>query len=180
MSEIYSPKEDSFLLSKTLESELPKFLKQNPDLKFIEIGAGSGINLETAKNLGVKTENLFSSDINQKAVNHCKKLGFNCVKSDLFQNIKGKFDIVIFNPPYLPEDKREPKDSRIATTGGKKGSEIINKFLKQAKEHLNNKGKIFLLTSSLTKEIKWQNWKKKIIGREKLFFERLCIWEINS
>ncbi|NMB66954.1 methyltransferase, partial [Candidatus Woesearchaeota archaeon] len=134
--EIYQPSEDSYLMSKILKEKIPKIKKLNSKLKFLEIGAGSGINLETVFNLGIKKENIFSCDINKDSVNYCKKLGFNCVHSDLFQNIKGSYDIIIFNPPYLPYDKNEPKDSRTSTTGGKRGNEIIIKFLKQAKFHL--------------------------------------------
>jgi len=175
---IYEPAEDSYLMSEVLKKELLKFLKKNPNLKFLEVGVGSGIHLETAKKLGAK--NIFSCDINPTAIEHCRILGFNCVKSNLFEKIKGKFDIIIFNPPYLPEDKNEPKQSRLATTGGEKGSEIINKFLKQAKLHLKKDGKIFLLTSSLTRDINFLNYKKKLLNKKKIFFEELFIWEITS
>tara|TARA_Y100000034_G_scaffold136933_1_gene217297 strand:- start:3724 stop:4257 length:534 start_codon:yes stop_codon:yes gene_type:complete len=174
MSEIYSPLDDSFLLSEVLKKQIPKLLTKN--LKFLEIGSGSGIQLETAKNLGVK--NIFSCDINPTAVKHCKRLGFNCVKSDLFNNIKGKFDLIIFNPPYLSEDKREPEDSKVSTTGGKTGSEIINRFLKQVKFHLNKNGKIILLISSLTKGVKFNDYKKKLLKKKKIFYEELFVWEL--
>lgn len=179
MPQIYAPAEDSYLLSETLKKEIPKLLKQNSDLKFLEIGAGSGIHLETARKLGIKKQNIFSCDINQNAVAHCNSLGFNCIHSNLFQNINGKYQIIIFNPPYLPDDKREPCDSKIATTGGETGCEIINKFLKQAKDFLKPNGKIFLVTSNLTKNINFQNYKKKQVGCEKLFFEELCVWELT-
>lgn len=179
---IYPPSEDSYLMSRILKEELPNLIEKNSDLKFLEIGAGSGIHLETAYSLGVKKENIFSSDINKNAVNHCNLLGYNCVYSDLFENIKGKFDIIIFNPPYLPEDFREPVDSRISTTGGRKGDEIILRFLKDAKDYLDKEGKIFLITSTLSKEINFKKlgYKYKELGCEKLFFERLCIWELRS
>ncbi len=178
--EIYIPSEDSFLLSEVLKNRLPTLLNQNKNLTFLEIGAGSGIHLQTASNLGVKKQNIFSCDINPKAVNHCKVLGFNCIESDLFKNFNSdKFDLIIFNPPYLALDKREPKSSRVATTGGKKGSEIINKFLKQAKKHLKKNGKILLVTSSLTKNIDFGKFKKRKLGSEKLFFEELYVWELS-
>jgi release factor glutamine methyltransferase len=179
MSDIYEPAEDSFLLSEILKDRLPSLLNLNKDMNFLEIGAGSGIHLETASNLGVKKENILSCDIDKKAVDHCKILGFDCVKSDLFKNIKGKFDLVIFNPPYLALDKREPRSSRTATTGGKKGSEIINKFLKQAKKHLKKDGKILLVTSSLTKDVDFGKYSKRQLGNEKLFFEELFVWELT-
>ena len=180
-SEIYVPAEDSYLMSNVLKKEIPKLIKQNPDLKFLEIGCGSGIQLETAFSSGVKKENIFSVDINPQAVNHCKKLGFNVIKSGLFKEIKKekKFDIIIFNPPYLPTNKKEPKNSRINTTAGKKGNEIIIRFLNQAKKHLNNKGKIFLITSSLSEDIDFKSlgYKAKEISTKNLFFEKLICWE---
>ena len=178
MPKIYEPAEDSYLMSKTLKETIPKLLKTNLDIKFLEIGSGSGIQLKTVEQLGIKE--IFASDINPKAVEHCKKLGFNCVYSDLFENINGKYDLVVFNPPYLPLDSREPSESQLSTTGGKSGSEIINKFLRQVKNHLNPKGKIFLLTSSLTKNIDWKNYNKKLLGKEKIFMEELYVWELTS
>ena len=81
----------------------------------------------------------------------------------------------------MPEDKnnKEDKQSKLATTGGEKGSEIINKFLKQAEKHLTEKGKIFLLKSNLTKEVNWLNYKKKLLVKKKLFFEELQVWELS-
>jgi HemK-related putative methylase len=179
---IYIPAEDSFLMSRILKKNLPQFLKKNPNLKFLEIGTGSGIHLETAKNSGVKLKNIFSCDIDKKSVSRCKSLRFNCIHSDLFEKIpRIKFDIIIFNPPYLPEDFKEPESSRLATTGGKKGNEIILRFLKQAKNFLSENGKIFLITSSLTENVDFKklSYKEKEMGCEKLFFEKLFIWELE-
>ncbi len=179
---MYQPQEDSYLMSRILKEHIPTLLKSNPDLKFLEIGAGFGIHLQTVSSLGVQKQNIFSSDINKEAVNHCDLLGFNCTHSDLFENIKGTYDIIIFNPPYLPEDARESKGSQLATTGGKKGNEIINKFLNQAKDYLNDDGIIFLITSSLAENIDFekQGYHSKEIGCENLFFEKLCVWELTS
>ena len=177
---IYQPAEDSYLLTNILKKELPKLIEKNSDLKFLEIGTGSGIHLLTVENLGIKKENIFSSDIDEDSVKHCNSLGYNCIKSDLFENINGKYDLIILNPPYLPEDSKEPVDSKTATTGGKKGDEIILKFLEQAKNYLKENGKIFLLASSLTPKIDFEKlgYKSKELGCEKLFYEQLCVWEL--
>ena len=180
MPSIYQPAEDSFLLLKVLEKEIPKLLKKNQHLQFLEIGSGSGIILETVQKLGIKREHIFSTDINQQAVIHCQNLGFNCIYSNLFENVSGKFNIVVFNPPYLPRNSKEPKNSQLATTGGPQGSEIINEFLKQAENYLEKNGRIFLLTSSLTKNINWNNSHKKLLGKKKLFFEELFVWELRK
>ena len=172
MHSIYQPEEDSYLMQKILEEYI-----EDKEIKVLEIGVGSGIQLKTLKKL--KIQNIFGVDINQEAVKHCKKLGFNCKRSNLFSKVKEKYNLVIFNPPYLPEDKREPKESKTVTTGGKNGSEIINKFLKEAKKYLTPEGKIFLLVSSLTKKINFKGYKKKIIAKKKIFFEELFIYELT-
>ncbi|MEK9184542.1 MAG: HemK2/MTQ2 family protein methyltransferase, partial [Patescibacteria group bacterium] len=138
-SEIYFPAEDSYLMQKVLQEKISNLLKENSDLKVLEIGAGSGIQLVVLQQLGVK--NIFSSDINSYAVVQCKNLGFDCIQSDLFEKIKGKYHLIIFNPPYLPDDEREPQESKLATTGGKNGSEIISKFLIQAPNFLKKDGR---------------------------------------
>lgn len=182
MENIYQPSEDSYLMSRILKDRVPELINNNPNLKFLEIGVGSGIHLQTAYNSGIKKDNIFSSDINKASVSHCSLLGFNCIYSDLFENFSEseKFDLIIFNPPYLPEDSREPADSRISTTAGKKGNEIILRFLIDAKKYLNKNGKIFLITSSISEDIDFKKlgYKEKEIGCEKLFFERLCVWEL--
>ena len=180
-SEIYEPAEDSFLMSETLSAEVPKLLIKNPYLKFLEMGCGSGINLQTAEREGVKKENIIGCDINSQAVANCKKLGFVCIKSDLFENVS-RFDLIVFNPPYLPLDKNEPKSSGVATTGGKRGNEIIIRFLEQAKSHLNKKGKILIITSSLSPEVNFAGlgYNAKKISFKKLFFERLSVWELKA
>jgi len=180
---IYSPEEDSYLMSNVLKKEIMKIICDNPNAMILEIGSGSGINLQTTLELGVKKENIFSCDINPEAVKHCKKLGFNCIESNLFEKIpKQKFNLIIFNPPYLPEDKLEPENSKIVTTAGKKGNEIILRFLKQAKTYLYKSGKIFLITSSLSEEINFEKkgYSKNLIETKSLFFEKLFLWELSS
>jgi len=159
--EIYQPEEDSYLLSEVLKKQIPKLSKKNLNLKVLEIGCGSGIQLTTMLSLGVK--NITACDINPKAIKHCKSLGFKCINSNLFSKIKGRFDLIIFNPPYLPFHKF---DNEKNTTGGKKGSEIINNFLTQAHKHLKDKGKIFLLLSNLTKAVDFKGYNKKIISKK--------------
>jgi release factor glutamine methyltransferase len=178
---LYEPAEDSFLLSKELKKHLLKLLYSNPNLTFLEVGTGTGIHLQTALKAGVKKQNIFASDIDSRAVDHCTLLGFNCIQSDLFKNIKGNYDIIAFNPPYLPLDEREPKLSRLATTGGKHGNEIILKFLQQAKNYLNPNGTIFLITSSLTPEIDFRKlgYIEREVGRQRLFYETIYVWELS-
>ncbi|MBS3079000.1 methyltransferase [Candidatus Pacearchaeota archaeon] len=152
-------------------------------IKIIDIGSGSGIQAKTCKKLGFN--NILTSDINPNVIKSLKKQGFKSINSNLFEKIKGKFDLIIFNPPYLPEDKNEPPDSRHATTAGKQGYEIIIKFLKQAKSHLETKGTILLLFSSLSKpniikkQAKALGYGLKLIKKQNLFFEKIFVYKIK-
>ena len=176
---IYKPSDDSYLLSETIKKY---FENKNKEIKILDMGSGTGIQAETCRQLGFN--NITVTDINSEAIQYLKKAGFSAIESDLFDNINGKFDLIIFNPPYLPEDKREPKSSQQNTTAGKKGYELIIKFLKQATSHLTNNGIILLLFSSLSKpqiilskaeELGYQFNK---LSEKKLFFEKLFIYEL--
>jgi len=180
---IYTQREDSYLLEKQVK-------RYSKNRKVLDIGSGSGVQAIAAISSGAKS--VTATDIDKVSIFHLKKLTrdnnhkINIIKSNLFNNIKkkDKFDLIIFNPPYLPEDKREDKESRRATTGGKEGDEIIIRFFKQVKPHMNNNAIILLLLSSLTPKDKIKillsklNLKYKIISREKLFFETLEVWKI--
>ena len=179
---IYPPAEDSYLLQKSLKD----YLKGGSlSLKVLDMGSGSGIQARTCKDLGIKE--VLAVDVNSDAVKGLKEEGLHAIRSDLFSEVpkSEKFDLIIFNPPYLPEDKREPKDSRLATTGGEKGYELILKFLKQAKDYLNKDGKILLLFSSLSKPRIIKNkagvlgYSFKELDKSFHFFETLFVFELS-
>lgn len=169
---LYEPAEDSYLL---LEQ-----VKRYAKGKVLDLGTGTGILAEAALE---KTKGVLAADINEEAVNFVKKKCIKAVKSDLFSNIKGKFDLIIFNPPYLPKEVKEPEDSALATTGGKKGNEIIEKFLSQAREHLEKDGKILIVFSSLTpnidKLIKRYYYNYKKLSEKSFFFEKIYVYLIK-
>jgi len=173
---IYPPSEDSYLLAE----QVKKYAKNK---SVIDIGSGSGIQAETAIESGAKS--VLATDINSEAISYLKSKKIHTIKSNLFNKIKSKFDLIVFNPPYLPRDKREDKEISIATTGGKKGDEIIINFLKQAKSHLNKNGIILLVLSSLTPKnritalLKKQKMKYEVLASQNFFFETLEVWKIQ-
>jgi len=73
------------------------------------------------------------------------------IRSDILSGVKDKYDYILANPPYIPEKnknkiqksvlKYEPKQ---ALFGGKDGLKYIDKFLKQAKKHLKECGRIYM------------------------------------
>jgi len=177
-SQLYEPREDSFLLERNVE----KFAFG----KVLDMGTGTGIlAIAAAKNKKVKS--VMAVDINKEAVLYVLDVCVNegmpvtVVQSNLFQNIDEKFDTIIFNPPYLPNNG--PSD--YALDGGEKGYELTKKFLIDAKVHLNENGQILLLFSSLTNKdiinavLRKEKYKFKQVDLMKLDFEELYVYLIN-
>jgi release factor glutamine methyltransferase len=138
---IYEPREDSYLLIQSIGSSVK-------GKKVLDMGTGSGIIAQKALEFNAKE--VVASDINPETLCNLSSCKFRKIQSDLFLNIAEKFDIILFNPPYLPLDAREDVESALSTTGGPKGDEIIIEFLKQAPEYMAANGKIYLVLSSLT------------------------------
>ncbi len=173
---IYEPAEDSYLL----EKEVKKYVQRK---SFLDMGSGSGIQSKSAKQGGASS--ILAVDSNPESVKLLKKKKIPSKVSDLFSNIHETFDIIAFNPPYLPHDDQEDKESQSITTGGKKGDELILRFLKQVSKHLNKKGSILLVVSSLTPKksilelLKKLNMKHTVVAEKRLFFEKLQVWKIT-
>lgn len=173
---IYQPAEDSYLLGE----QVKKFVKNK---SFLDMGSGSGVQSIIAKENEAKST--LAVEINPEALKFLISKGIPTIQSDLFKRISGKFDVIAFNPPYLPRDKREPKDSQLATTGGVSGDETILRFLKEAPKHLNKNGIILILLSSLTPRkrilllLSKLKLKKRKLSSKRLFMEELEVWKIE-
>ena len=179
---IYEPSEDSYLLLEFVKNYAKK------GMKVLDMGTGSGIQAIGAIEKGAE---VLAVDVNKEAVEHCEKKGINALQSDLFENVKGKFDLIIFNPPYLPEEKVNmgikftEKDfnyvNDIALVGGKHGWETTDRFLFEAKNYLNEDGKILISFSSLSGDvlriIEKYGFKYKRLGEKRVFFESLYVYE---
>jgi release factor glutamine methyltransferase len=165
---VYSPREDSKLLQRVVEEYMKKF-KPN---RVLDMGTGSGIQAIVAKKSYADSE-VFGADINPMAIdlaNENAKLNSVAIKffvSDLFERFQDqKFDLIIFNAPYLPP---EPPLDPIWSGG----EQFIMKFIKLAREHLNPDGKILFVYSSKSPV----KFKHKIVAEAKVFFETLYVAE---
>ncbi len=173
----YRPREDSYLL----EEQVIKFSKGK---KVLDVGSGSGIQAESALLAGAKS--VLAVDIDDESVKSLRKKGLRAVKSDLFSNVKGKFDLIIFNPPYLPHEEKEDLESSRQTAGGKRGDEIILRFFRDVGRHLNYSGIILIVLSSLTPKdkilgiLKEKEFAREILGEKKFFMEKLEVWKIEK
>ncbi|MEM3405719.1 MAG: methyltransferase [Candidatus Pacearchaeota archaeon] len=169
---VYIPEEDSYFLSEIIEKELKLIINnKKKNLIFLDMGCGSCIQALKASKF-INKKNIFCVDIEKEAIKKAKELNFNSIRSNLFNNKRlknRKYDIIAFNPPYLPCNKY---DNEKDICGGERGDEIILKFLDQAKKYLRRSGIIFLLFSSLTP-------KKRIINKIKKYYEIEKIYKKN-
>lgn len=137
-SSVYEPSEDSFLMLDTLEQEP----NRNP-LFVCEIGSGSGIiSAWLAKTF--TNSFLLSTDLNPIAcqitqqtidanVDKSQQLS-QIVRTSYLDGIRGQFDLIVFNPPYVPTlttlQQRIPLD--LAWDGGdERGRLVIDGFLQR-------------------------------------------------
>ena len=163
---IYEPFEDSYLLADQV--------KKHAFGQVLDMGSGSGIQAETALT-SKKVKSVLCTDLDGEAVTLLRKKGLSAKQSDLFFRVDRKFDTIIFNPPYLPQDDYRAIDR--TTIGGERGNEVINFFLKDAKRYLERDGKILVIFSSLTPGVvdlfRRYGYQFKKLSEEKLFFETL-------
>lgn len=160
---VYTPSDDSFLLAENLD------IKKGNSV--LEIGTGSGIIAMYASKL---TDDVTATDINYNAIELAEKnFKLNNIKTiklefgDLFEAIgESKFDIILFNTPYLPTDCEDiiDDDLNYAFDGGSDGRKVIDRFLNEVKNHLNEDGKVQMIQSSLS------NTEKTLLKLEELSF----------
>lgn len=178
MDEVYMPEQDTFLLLKSALAEA------RPCDLILEIGCGSGL---ISQELACKGKSILATDINPHAVRAAKARGLDVVRADLFRGIKGRFDLVLFNPPYLPtsQDERTAQWINYALDGGKDGRETIVRFLEELHSHLCSSGRALLLISSLTglEEVQEmaaeQGFNAGVVATHRCFFEQLNVLRIS-
>jgi len=185
MRPIYFPREDSELLAHQVQTFAKGIV--------LDVGTGSGIQAQSAA-MSKKVKKVYGIDINSAAIKFCKKNlkpngKIEFFVSDLFKIFKTKkfkgikFDTIIFNPPYLPADR---KKADVALIGGKKGYELLGRFIEEASEFLLPNGIVIIVFSSLTNKAKVDEiiqknlFDKKVLNTTRLFFETLYVYLLKK
>ncbi len=134
------------LVEKTIEY-VNKYFDDKIDV--IDLGCGSGaIGITLAKKL--KNIDLTLLDISKQALNVSyrnalyQEVDASFIESDMFSNVKKKYDVIISNPPYIKEDEEiedivKNNEPSIALYGGKDGLCFYDKILKDIKDHMKTK-----------------------------------------
>jgi release factor glutamine methyltransferase len=177
--EVYQPAEDTYLLLEAAQSEA------KPADGVLEVGCGSGF---ISQELGPKVAHLLATDINPHAVRAARARGIEVIRADLFRGIKGKFDLILFNAPYLPTEPEERTGQWIdyALDGGKNGRQTVDRFIEDLAVHLRPGGRALLLISSLTgltevrRTAKAAGLTAEVVADEGCFFERLYVLRLGT
>jgi len=175
LNKLYTPSDDSFLLAGSVLGYSGK--------SALEIGVGSGTVL---KALHENFQIVAGTDIDFVSLEYCKNNLSNdiyLVCCDAASPFRHRFDLIVSNPPYLPVEDNEKKDSAIH--GGSRGIETTLHFIKSATSILAENGKMLIIVSNLSDTTKIDELiaemklKKRTISEKKLFFETLTTLEIG-
>lgn len=130
-----------------------KILKENNINKMLEIGCGTGIvsitvDLESKRQMDVTALDISPYAIKNTTINKKNlKSNIKILKSDLFDKVSGKFDLIYSNPPYIKSSEIEnlqlevkDHEPRLALDGGIDGLYFYREIIKEAPNYLNNNG----------------------------------------
>ncbi len=174
--EVYAPAEDTYLLLSAVEVERGE--------KALEMGCGSGIiSLHMAK----AGASVTAVDADERAVEATRNsasmngLEIRVVRSDLFEAVTDRFDLIVFNPPYLRGEVRGQED--LCWAGGEDGVKLTARFLRQARGRLEPRGRVLLLISDdMEPEALGRvltGWNVETVASKTLFFEELRVLQLT-
>ena len=178
--QVYEPAEDSFLLAEHLEL--------NRGDEGLVIGTGTGLITVCAAR---KVAWVVATDVNPYAIKCASKnlitnrtFNVELREGNLFEPVMGeKFDLILFNTPYLPthEDEELDEDINTAWNGGSDGRKIIDNFLDALCDHIREGGRVQLVQSSLSgvektiERLEEMGFQAKVTARKKCFFEEIVV-----
>lgn len=133
----------------------------NKDLKILDVGCGYGfIGISLSKIMNYDSTMV---DVNKRALHLCEmniknnKVNARAYESNIYENVEGKFDMVISNPPI------------------RAGKKVVLEILLRAKEFLNIDGELWFVirkdqgAKSISKELE-KYYKIENIKKDKGFY----------
>lgn len=138
--EVPPPAWMSKLLGKSILEEVRN------DERVLDMGTGCGVNAILAAS---KSKNILAVDVNPYSV----ETGFRNAKrngvlssiefreSDLFQKVSGRFDLIIFDPPFRWFKPRDIKERAVAD----EGFQTMTRFFEEVEDYLAKDGRILVM-----------------------------------
>ncbi len=134
-----------------VETAIEWINRHDKTIRVVDVGCGSGVIIISLLNQFPQIKGV-GTDVSRKALNisernknyhGIKHLEF--VQMDCLSGISSKFDVIVANLPYIPEDdlidlKVSKFEPDLALNGGKDGLLIINKLIEQIPSLLNSPG----------------------------------------
>lgn len=128
--DVYEPSDDSFLLARVVKEHAA------PGVRVLEVGCGTGLVGLTAAKQGAEVTLTDANPFAVELARHNAKeneVRVEVVETDLLEGLTGPFDVVCFNPPYLPtaEDDVVEGPLNLAFDGGLDGNQVVLRFVEQ-------------------------------------------------
>lgn len=168
---MYVPSDDTYLLADCIMQYRGKWA--------LEIGIGSGALLNL---LEKNFTNVAGSDVDLRALLHTRgRSGAMLVCCDAAMAFTGMFDLIVSNPPYLPDDK--VKDTTVH--GGPYGIETTIHFVRSALPLLAIGARMLFIVSSLADSsaldllVIEKKMSKKVVKEKRMFYETLSVIELG-
>jgi release factor glutamine methyltransferase len=184
---VYDPSDDTFLLLEYIYTNRKVFYGK----KVLEIGTGTGIVglymlLNGSREVFLTDINPYaleaakcSLDLNQEKRGIAKRFSYSIIGCDLLECLRKKplFDIIVFNPPYLPI----PCMDDFVDLSWCNGLSVLSRFLKHVRFHLVPGGRVLFIVSDklplsyLLSSLREHGFTVNIVSEKKLFFEKLLL-----
>ena len=141
-----------------LVEEVIKSIKDTKsDIKILDMCTGSGIIAiilaKYCKNVDITAVDKSNGALNV-AIKNAKKHGvyekIEFINSDMFENLKDRYNIIVSNPPYIESDvintltKDVQNEPKMALDGGKDGLDFYRNIFNNTDKFLEKAGQIFL------------------------------------
>jgi release factor glutamine methyltransferase len=144
----------------------------------LEVGAGNGGGLDV---LSHAFSLVVGTDLIRPGMGDWKVRGSNFVLADRATCFRSSvFDLVAFNPPYLPSDVT----TDVAVDGGKEGTEVPLGFVEEALRVVAKGGRILMLLQAdelpekVAERIRAGGLRATAVAMKKMFFESLTVFEL--
>ena len=127
----------------------------NKEVKILDLCTGSGAIAISIKKY-LSNAIVYASDISKNALDIAKlnakknNVKINFILSNMFENIKDNFDIIVTNPPYIKSNeiaklsKNVQAEPKLALDGGEDGLKFYKIIAKKVSNYLNKKGTLLM------------------------------------
>ena len=180
--EVYEPAEDTALLLRVLR-------EREPDLRgrrCLDVGTGTGAVALGLAEAGARVVAVDVSPVAARLARENVEARADVLRGDLLTALRGPFEVVTFNAPYLPSSDEERLAGWLdrAFHGGEGGVAVSEAFVADLSRVLAPRGRAYLVVSSraeldrLALAAARAGFAHEPVGAERFFFEEVAVWRL--